>query len=74
MSHDAQVIRALKSAVEDYKLAAIQREKAIQLQKEAILHLRTVVAHMIPHTTYTDEEKATLTASLTKSEEPTNEH
>ena len=64
MSHEQQIIRALRAAVGNYKVAIDQKDAAIKLQKEAITHLRTVVAHMVPHTNYSDEDKATLMGSL----------
>ena len=64
MSHEAQIIRALKSAVGDYKQAIHQKDAAIRLQKKAIAHLRAVVEQIIPHTDYSEEDKVRLLEAM----------
>lgn len=75
MSHQDQVIRALRQACDEYKRAAKLHKDTIELQLDALSKLKNVIVQLIPRTDFEDNEKETMyhNLGLTKTENE-NEH
>jgi len=64
MSHNNQVIRALRLALDESKEELRLRDKAIAAHREAVGQLKTIIASLIPRTDFEENEKETMYNTL----------